>query len=282
MVIAMARAQNKETAGPATRLMAEIAKMLRERMGMTQEELGVEIGYSAAAVSAMETCAQPASDHMLVELERVLGHGLGIFVRAREYVRLDKYPAQFKNYVVLEQRAVGLCLYATLVVHGLFQTEAYARALIGGGYPPLSDERVDELVEARMARKALFNREPTTLIELIIEESVLRRTIGDAEVMRGQLSYLAECAKRRNVTLQVLPLECGLSGEHAGDRGDMNLVETPDHDHLLFLEVQDESVLVSDPAGVSTRAQRYAKIRSQALGPRESLGLIERLAGEQE
>ncbi|MEU9744420.1 helix-turn-helix domain-containing protein [Streptomyces niveus] len=278
----MARAENKETAGPATRLMAEIAKMLRERMKMTQDELGVEIGYSAAAVSAMETCAQPASDHMLVELERVLGHGLGIFVRAREYVRLDKYPAQFKNYVLLEQRAVGLCLYATLVVHGLFQTEAYARALIGGGYPPLSNERVEELVEARMARKALLDREPTALIELIIEESVLRRTIGDAEIMRGQLSHLAECALRRNVTLQVLPLDCGLSGEHAGDRGDMNLVETPDHDRLLFLEVQDESVLVSDPAGVSTRAQRYAKIRSQALGPRESLGLIKRLAGEQE
>lgn len=282
MVIAMARAENKETAGPATRLVAEIAKMLRERKGMTQEELGVEMGYSGAAVSAMETCAQPASDHMLVELERVLGHGLGIFVRARDFVRLDKYPAQFKNYVLLEQKAVSLWLYATLVVHGLFQTEAYARALIGGGYPPLPEERVEELVEARMARKALFDREPMALIELIVEESVLRRTIGSQEVMRDQLTYLAECGRRRNVTLQVLPLDCGLSGEHAGDRGDMNLVETPDHEHLLFLEVQGESVLVSDPSGVSTRAQRYAKIRSQALGPRESLGLIERLAGEQE
>lgn len=282
MVIAMARAENKATAGPATRLMAEIAKMLRERMGMTQEELGVDIGYSAAAVSAMETCAQPASDHMLVELERVLGHGLGIFVRAREYVQLDKYPAQFKNYVLLEQRAVGLCLYATLVVHGLFQTEVYARALIGGGYPPLSDERVEELVEARMARKALFEREPTALIELIIEESVLRRTIGDAEVMRGQLSYLAECAKRRNVTLQVLPLDCGLLGECAGAYGEMTLVETPEHDHLVYLEPQEECLLIPDPAKVSTYAQRYAKIRSQALGPRESLGLIERLAGDRQ
>ncbi|MFE4493364.1 Scr1 family TA system antitoxin-like transcriptional regulator [Streptomyces niveus] len=278
----MARAENKETAGPATRFMAEIARMLRERIGMTQEELGVEIGYSAAAVSAMETCAQPASDHMLVELERVLGHGLGIFVRAREYVRLDKYPAQFKNYVLLEQRAVGLCLYATLVVQGLFQTEAYARALIGGGYPPLSDQRVDDLVEARIARKGLFEREPVALIELIMEEAVLRRTIGNAQVMRDQLSYLAECARRRNVTLQVLPLDCGLSGEYAGGHGGMNLVETPEHDRLVYLEAQDESLLVSEPAKVSIYAQRYAKIRSQALGPRESLGLIERLAGEHE
>ncbi|TXL91977.1 helix-turn-helix transcriptional regulator [Streptomyces sp. IB2014 016-6] len=278
----MARAENKESAGPATRLVADIARMMRLQKGMTQEQVGVETGFSAAAVSAMETCAQPASDQMLVALGRVLGDELGIFEQAREYVRLDKYPAQFKNYVLLEQKAVGLCLYATLVVHGLFQTEAYARALIGGGYPPLSEQRVEELVEARMARKALFDREPVALIELILEEAVLRRTIGSREVMRDQLSHLAEYGRRRNVTLQVLPLDCGVSGEHAGDRGGMTLVETPEHDHLAYLEPQDESLLISDPAKVSTYAQRYAKIRSQAMGPRESLGLIERLAGEPE
>ncbi|GAA3299863.1 hypothetical protein GCM10020295_39110 [Streptomyces cinereospinus] len=206
--------------------------------------------------------------------------GWGVFEKARELMRLDKYPAQFKGYVVLEQRALTLSSYVTFVVHGLFQTEAYARALIGGGYPPLKEERVQELVEARLARRALFERDPTALIELIIEESALRRTIGSREVMREQLRHLAECAQGRNVTLQVLPVDSGLCGEHAGARGEMTLVETPDHEHLVYLEPQDESILVGDPAKVTTYAHRYAKIRSQALGPRESLGLIERLAGE--
>ncbi len=255
---------------------------MRIKRKLTQEQLGKELGFSGAAVSAMETCAQPASDEMLVALERVLGEGMGIFEQAREYVRLDKYPEQFKDYVLLEQKAVGLQLYATFAIHGLFQTEEYARALIGGGYPPLPDQRVEELVEVRMARRALFDREPVALIELVLEESTLTRTIGSKEIMRQQMLHLTECAKRRNVTLQVLPLDCGLSGEHAGDRGEMNLLETPDHDHLAFLEIQGESLLISDPAKVSTLAQRYAKIRSQALGPRESLGLIERLAGDQE
>ncbi|WP_030353211.1 helix-turn-helix domain-containing protein [Streptomyces scopuliridis] len=278
----MARAENKETAGPATRLVADVARRMRIKRKLTQEQLGKELGFSGAAVSAMETCAQPASDEMLVALERVLGEGMGIFEQAREYVRLDKYPEQFKDYVLLEQKAVGLQLYATFAIHGLFQTEEYARALIGGGYPPLPDQRVEELVEVRMARRALFDREPVALIELVLEESTLTRTIGSKEIMRQQMLHLTECAKRRNVTLQVLPLDCGLSGEHAGDRGEMNLLETPDHDHLAFLEIQGESLLISDPAKVSTLAQRYAKIRSQALGPRESLGLIERLAGDQE
>ncbi|MGC5364304.1 helix-turn-helix domain-containing protein [Streptomyces sp. DT24] len=278
----MARAQNKETAGPAAKMIAGVARRARIRKGWTQEYLGTQLGYSGAAVSAMETLAQPASDEMLVELERVLGDNMGIFEEARLYVRLEKYPRQFQNYALLEQTAVVLRLYSTFVVHGLFQTEAYARALIGGGYPPLSDQRVQELVENRMVRKALFDREPTALIEVILEESVLTRIIGGAEIMRDQLRHLAECARRRNVTLQVLPLGCGTTGEHAGDRGEMDLLETPEHDHLAYLETQDESLLISDPGKVSTYAQRYAKIRAQALGPRESLDLIERLAGDWE
>ncbi|GGX49599.1 helix-turn-helix domain-containing protein [Streptomyces chartreusis] len=276
----MARAENKTEAGGTAHLVAALAKALREQHGLTQPQLGDKLGYTAAAVSAMETCAQPASDQMLVKLEAEIGGGLGIFERARELMRLDKYPAQFKNYVLLEQKALTLSTYVTFVVHGLFQTEGYARALIGGGYPPLKDERVEELVEARLARRALLDRDPAALIELIVEESALRRTIGSQEVMRGQLLHLVECTKRRNVTVQVLPMSCGLDGEHAGCRGDMTFVETPDHEHLVYLEPQDESILVSAPAKVTTYMHRYAKIRSQTLGSRESLGLIEQLAGE--
>ncbi|WP_328398417.1 helix-turn-helix transcriptional regulator [Streptomyces sp. NBC_00390] len=277
----MARSENKESAGPTTRLVAGMARRMRARKGWTQEQLGDRIGFTASAVSAMETCAQPASDAMLVQLEAALGDGLGLFEQAREYVRLDKYPAQFKNYALLEQKALGLHLYATLVVHGLFQTEEYARALIGGGYPPLPEHRVEELVEARMARRALFEREPVALIEVVLEESVLRRTIGSEEIMRGQMRHLAGCARQRNVTLQVLPLDAGLSGEYAGARGGMELVETPEHDRLVYLEMQGESLLIKDPAKVSALTQRYARIRAQALDRRESLGLIEQLAGEQ-
>ncbi|MFE9842450.1 helix-turn-helix domain-containing protein [Streptomyces goshikiensis] len=278
----MAKAANKESAGGATRLVSHLAKVFRERERLTQKELGAMLGYSAAAISALETGAQPASDEMLVKLEAVIGDGLGVFEVARELVLLDKYPSQFKDYAMLEQRAVSISSYVTLVIDGLFQTEAYARALIGGGYPPLSDQRIDELVAARMARQALLDRAPLPHIELVIEESVLHRVVGNRAVMREQLLHLISCARRRNVTLQVLALDRGGCGEHAGMRGDMKLVETEDHKHLLYVEPQDESLLISDAAKVSSYTRRYAKILAQALGTDESLALIERLAGESE
>ncbi|GAB2828307.1 helix-turn-helix domain-containing protein [Streptomyces daliensis] len=264
-----------------TRYVGEIARILRKHLNMTQDNVGHELGYTGAAVSAMETGVQPGSEKMLKGMDRVLLGGIPVFEASMKYLRREKYPPQFQDFAPLEQRAALLSSYQMATVHGLFQTREYARALITGGFPVLSDQRVEDLVEARLARRALLDREPTALIELIVEESVLRRTIGSAEIMREQLRSLAQDAQRRNVTLQVLPLDGGPECEYAGARGPMTVLETTDHDHLVYLEPQDESLLISDPAKVGLYSQRYAKIRSQALSPRESLGLIEQLAGEQ-
>ncbi|MBG0853600.1 helix-turn-helix transcriptional regulator [Streptomyces spinoverrucosus] len=277
----MARAENKVEANGTAHMVAALAKALREQQQLSQEELGTKLGYTASAVSAMETCAQPASDQMLVKLEEQLGGGLGVFEEARKWMLLEKYPARFRGFSELEAGAITICSYETLVVDGLFQTEEYARALIGGGYPPVSEQKREELVEARLARRALFDREPAPLIELILEESVLRRPFGSWEILRGQLLSLAEDAGRDNVCVQVLPLERGLRGTYAGDRGPMHLVETKEHQHVVYLEVEDQGILISNPAEVSQLTHRYAKIRAQALSPDDSLSLIERLAGEE-
>ncbi|WP_239148887.1 helix-turn-helix transcriptional regulator [Streptomyces sp. SID12501] len=277
----MASSDNKVEAGGTAHMVAALAKALREQMGLTQEELGKLIGYTASAVSAMETCAQPASDKMLVKLEEVLGGGLGVFEKARKWMLLEKYPARFRGVAGLERGAVTISSYETFVIDGIFQTEPYAQALIRGGYPTVSDQKREELVEARLARRALFDRDPSPMIELILEETVLRRPFGDWDIMRGQLRSLAEDAQRDNVCLQVLPLDRGLRGSHAGDRGPMKLLVTEDHDHVVFMEIEDQGILISDPPEVAQLAHRYAKIRSQALSPDDSLSLIERLAGEE-
>ncbi|MGW7417219.1 helix-turn-helix domain-containing protein [Streptomyces sp. NPDC054863] len=276
----MASSENKESAGPTARYVAKVAKKMREKRGWSQVQLGKELGFTGAAVSAMETLAQPVSDEMLVALERVMGDGTGVFEEAREAVRMERYPVYFRDYALLEEKARSLMTYATMAIPGLFQTEAYARALIGMDFPPLAAARVTELADARMARTGIFDREPQPLIEAVIDEAVLRRPFGTHEIMHGQHLHLVELGRRRNVTLQVMPLTRGLSGEHAGGRGELQLIETADLLRFAYLELQGESMLIGDPAKVSLLTQRYAKIRAQALSSEDSLGLIERLAGE--
>lgn len=261
-------------------MVAFVVRHMRQRMGLTQDELGAIIGYTGAAVSAMETLAQPVSDEMLIQLGQALGDDVDFFEGLRLWVRMEKLPKKFDGYLLLEQSAVALLLYANYLVHGLFQTERYARALMAGGFPEKSDERVEELVQARMSRKVLFDRKPSCQIELVVDEAALRRPFGSMEILREQLEYLAECARRRNVSIFVLPLDAALMGEFAGARGELNVAETNEHVRIAYLEVQDESLSITDPAKVSVHAQRYAKIRTQALGARESLAFIERLARE--
>ncbi|MFI2431203.1 helix-turn-helix domain-containing protein [Streptomyces sp. NPDC018693] len=93
----MARAENKSEAGGTAHLVAALAKALREQLGLSQTQVGEMTGYTASAISAMETCAQPASDKMLVKLEDAIGGGLGVFEEARRWMLLEKYPVRFRG-----------------------------------------------------------------------------------------------------------------------------------------------------------------------------------------
>ncbi|ESQ03853.1 DNA-binding protein [Streptomyces sp. PVA_94-07] len=266
---------------PASGLAAEIVRILRKRKGYTQDQLGDLIGWTGSAISAVETRAQPVSDDMLVALEPAIGEGLGVFTVARPYILRERFPKRFRDFSILEAEALSISTYENFVVDGLFQTEEYARALIGGSYPPAAESKREELVEARRSRRAIFDREDPPYLELVLEESVLRRPFGSYEILRGQLLALVEDADRPNVSVQVL-LDRGLSGRHAGDRGSMKLVETKEHEHVVYMEIEDQGLLISQPAEVSQLTHRYAKIRAQALSPDDSVAFIKRLAGEME
>lgn len=265
---------------PTSAYVAELVRILRRKHGYTQEGLGDLIGWTGSAISAVETHAQPVSDDMLVALEPAIGEGLGLFTVARPYINREKFPKRFRAFSILEAEALSLSTYQNFVVDGLFQTRDYTGALIDGSYPVPPPKMRDEYVEARMARKALFDRDPTPMIELILEETVLRRPFGSWEILHGQLRSLLADSERHNVTVQVLPLDRGLTGTHAGERGPMKLVETKDHQRVVYTEIEDQGILVSDPPVVTELSHRYTKIRSQCMTPEDSRTLIEKLAGE--
>lgn len=93
-----------------------------------------------------------------------------------------------------------------------------------------------------------------------------------------QLNHLRTCAALPGICLQVLPLH---HRTHAGLDGPFILLETPDYQHVAYSETQRGSLLVTDPDEVSILAQKYAMLRAQALSPEDTVGLLDRLLGEQ-
>ncbi|MGR3932815.1 helix-turn-helix domain-containing protein [Streptomyces sp. BRA346] len=272
----MAQSNKKVSTSPTVQYFAAVLRLLRVQAGLTQEELGKLMGYTGSAVSAVETCAKPPTDEFVEAAEKALDTG-GLLTAAIGFLRLERYPEHFQGFVQLEQEALSVSSYCTQLIDGLLQTKEYSRALFDHAFPPVDDEEADRLVAARMDRKALFDRKPGAVINVIIEEAALRRLIGGLKIMQAQYAYLIECARRPNVVIQVMPKS---RAGHAGLPGPMKLIETPDEATLVYLEGQGKSMLVSKPDEVGVLARRYAMIRSQALGPEESVRFIEQLMGE--
>ena len=153
----MAQSNKQVSTPPTVQYFAAVLRLLRQQAGLTQEELGKLMGYTGSAVSAVETCAKPPTDEFIEAAEKSLD-ARGLLLAAIGFLRLERYPEFFQGFVQLEQEARSVSSYCTQVIDGRLQTKEYADALLRSNYPPFEGEELEQLVEARMDRKALFDR----------------------------------------------------------------------------------------------------------------------------
>jgi transcriptional regulator with XRE-family HTH domain len=123
----------------------------------------------------------------------------------------DVIPEGFDVYIGLEEAASQLGWYESELVPGLLQTEEYARTLIRTDKPRVDDAEIERRVHVRMSRQALLTRVSGPLVlEVVLNEAILRRPVGGTKVMAGQLERLAEVSELPNVSLKVMPFATGL------------------------------------------------------------------------
>lgn len=255
----------------------KLVRLFRERAGLTQQALADAIGYSLEQVASVEQGRRPAKAVFTEAAERVLDAGGALRVLQGDVDRA-KLPLFFQDFASLEAEAVSRFSYDPMLVPGLLQTEAYAQALLEAHFPPLDEETVEQRVAARVARQALLTRKsPPIVFVFIVEESAVRRVVGNTSVMRQQLEHLLECSKTRNVELQIMPTS---RGAHSGLNGPMVLLESTDRKQHVYVEVQDIVSVRSDRHEVSEFWLRYGTLRTQALNTEESSRLIKHMAGE--
>ncbi len=250
-------------------------KTLRLRQGLEREEFGRRLGYSASTVAAFEQGRRIPSPRTIERADEVLEAG-GLLCVWKEQVERAQYPVFFQGMAALEKDAIELLAYDTLVVKGLLQTEEYTRALLAMRRPPLDEEIIEQRVTARLARQAVFDRRPAPLLSFVLDEAILRRPYGGRDVLRDQLEHLLSIGQKRNVEIQVMPVD---REDNAGVNGPFTVVTRKDGKKFVYAEAQGIGSLQTDPEQGVLAAARYGIIRSQALSPRESLELIEGLLG---
>jgi transcriptional regulator with XRE-family HTH domain len=275
------------TMGPTVRrrrLGSELRR-LREDHSIKLEEVAERLGVAASTLSRIETgkaptksvyltamlemygVTDPAQRQVLVDMARE-GHRKGWWS-----VYDDVLPTGFGIYVGLEAEAAGLRAFEGEAVQGLFQTPDYARAILREVQVRDTDEQVERLVDLRMKRQEVLDRNPPLDVWMILDEAVIRRTIGGPEVMRDQLARLVEESKKPNVTLQVLPFE---TGSHAGLRGPFSILEFPERADadVAYVESVAGIIYLEKEREVRTCAEAFDRLRAAALSPGQSSDLI--------
>ncbi|MGV9279378.1 helix-turn-helix domain-containing protein [Streptomyces sp. NPDC003730] len=266
-----------EESAAVLRTVGRVIKTCREGKGLRQAELGTAIGYSEEQVSSVERGRRAPSPTFLEAADRALDAG-GLLVGLRKDVEQARYPKKVRDLAKLEAEAVEICAYDNSVVNGLLQTEEYLRAVFGSRRPAFSEEQVERLVAARLARQGIIEgKETTPAFSFVHDEAALRRPVGGTMVLRRQLERLLEVGRMRNVEIQVLPLD---SEDNAGLDGPFHLLRLKEGTTVGHSDIQLASRLISDRREVQILELRYGIIRAHALTPRKSLAYIEKMLGE--
>ncbi|MEU4655393.1 helix-turn-helix transcriptional regulator [Streptomyces sp. NPDC023723] len=248
-------------------------RLRREAAGMRACDFAVAMGYGEDLVYKVEGGRRIPRPGYLKQAEQILDAG-GLVAAMQEDVAKVRYPKNVRDLAKREEKAVELQLYDPLHVHGLLQTPEYARALLSMRRPAYSTEEVEQFVAARMARKAIFERDPAPELSFVLEEWSLRRPLGGTQVLHGQLRHLLRAAEFRNVEMQVMPVQ---QEEHASIDGGIEVMKFQDGSAVGRSAPVANGRPVCDPKQLRILELRYGIIRAQALTPRESTAFIKQL-----
>ncbi|THA29851.1 XRE family transcriptional regulator [Streptomyces sp. A1277] len=258
-------------------------KFLRERAGMSQKELATATHCGEDLISAMERGVRTPQPEFLILADRALNTG-GLLEAAADEVRealarsRTRHPGWFRDFARTEAEAVALHDYNNQVIPGLLQTEEYARAVFTQRRPLLDEQTIEKRVADRMARQQIFERWPAPTLSFIVEEAVLQRPIGGRAVHRAQLQRLLTVGRMRTVELQVMTTD---RTEHPSLNASFTLVTPRGRPEAAYTETYGYGRLITDPAEVRVFTERFGIMRAQALSPRETLTLIEKMLGDQ-
>ncbi|MFK4222938.1 helix-turn-helix domain-containing protein [Streptomyces sp. NPDC019890] len=277
--------------GPTTRrrqLGADLRR-LRERKGLTLEEAGALVGVSKATLSRYETkegsVKWPAVDALCREYgasdqERATLVELAKGAKIQGWWRslADPIPDSMNLMLTLEDEVVREDHYACMYVPGLLQTRAYAEAVHRASEMRCTDQEIAHMVEIRMKRQELLDREEPPHIWAVIDEAVIRRMVGGREVMLEQLEQLLALAGGPQVTVQILPFA---AGAHAAAVGSFVILggPTPELD-VVYVDIIGGGLFMEKPQELERYKLAFEYLRAQALDIDASAALLDRVCRE--
>jgi transcriptional regulator with XRE-family HTH domain len=272
-------------------LLGSQLRRLREAAGVTPDRAAVEIRASRSKISRIETGKVKFKIRDVTDLLSLYGVAdeqsrSRFLALARQSSAPDwwmKYsdilPDWLETYLGLESAASAIRSFEIQFVHGLFQTEDYARAVTRLGHQAAPADEVEQRVALRLKRQDLLSRPEPPVIWSVMDEAVLRRPVGGPAVMRAQLRRLAEAARMPHVTFQVVPFG---RGGHAGAGGSFTVLRFAERDlpDVVYIEQLTSALYLEQRSDVEHYLEVMDQLTGEALTPAATIRFIEQAARE--
>jgi transcriptional regulator with XRE-family HTH domain len=234
-------------------------RQLREDCGKTQSATAFEMSWSVSKLIRIESGSVTISVNDL----KALLHSYGVtdqekidsLVALARLARRHSWLSAYKDiassvylaYLAHEEAAARSYNFQPVLVPGLLQTEEYAAAIMQTIRGPKIPSRLERLVQLRVTRQdRIFSRTNAFDMHFLLDESVVRRPVGDIGVMRKQLQRLLEFSSRDNVTIDIIPFKAGF---YRSIRVPFVVLQfsQPEDEAILYLEYpQREEIIRED------------------------------------
>lgn len=258
----------------------------RDATGLTLRELAETLGWSTSRMCRIENGTAPVSD---VELTHYLAHAGLSLAETLELVRFRQSSDRghwlsphgiwledsLNSLVFHEASAIATTHYQPIVVHGLLQTEDYARTLIARE-TWRTPENIETCVQARTDRQAVLKRGQHVFY---LHEQMLRMQVGNPGLMHEQLLKLALMTDLRQVKIRIVPLD---AGERSVFGNSFGMFEFDGGKPLLYLDNHATGAFFEDPDYVDPFVLLVRSIDRVALDARQSQELLAAIASDYE
>jgi len=246
----------------------------------SQDALAAKLGFDRTVVAKGETGERPPSPDVLAAWATECKIDPELFGRMATLARRadGPVPRWFETWLDAEGSATMLRYWSPIIVTPIFHTAGYARALLLAAQTDTSNEAIDALVAAKLDRATILDRADPPEVVALIDELVLGRLIGSQEIMRDQLTHIADLSARPYVCVQVVPASAGAT---AGLSGAMNLASVDGTADVLHTDAVPEGHTTESRSQIRAAAVAFERIRQYALPHAQSQELILKVAEEQ-
>ncbi|MGX1812181.1 helix-turn-helix domain-containing protein [Nocardia sp. NPDC055321] len=189
----------RKDAGLTARALADLHGWPRSKM--SKIELGQQTPADSDIIAWCESCgAADQVPDLIASLRNIEAAYLEI--------KRMRLPVRQRRSIAWEAETKLMRWYEPWVVPGLLQTPDYVQALIGRVLDFYHGTRgdLDAMVAARLERQRVLYRGDHRF-HFLIAEQVLRTTVGDNDVMIGQLDRLLMAMQLPRVVLGIIPAD---------------------------------------------------------------------------